>query len=181
MNLDETAVSISKDLKQVVFVGAYAVVSHLGSFRQTRDIDIALASPISERELEELGYKTRIEAGKKVTRTEDGVKVDIYRKDVSGIPIEQVFATAVPKKVGKNPIMIMGLEALLLAKMRASRPSRPQDSTDIQELCRHRGKDVNWSLVKSLVLNDVEYENLKNTVKALSTPTDSQKTKAKRK
>ena len=48
MNLLSEALKISEELDGVVFVGAIAVLAHTGRGRQTHDIDLALASPISE-------------------------------------------------------------------------------------------------------------------------------------
>ena len=44
MSLGSVAIRISRDLKEVIFVGAFAVICHIGPYRRTRDIDLALAS-----------------------------------------------------------------------------------------------------------------------------------------
>lgn len=123
MSLESIAVRVSRDLKEVVFVGAFAVICHIGPYRRTRDIDLALAAPLSDQEFEGLGYRIFHESGKKVIRTREGVKLDVYTRDVSGIPVSQVLKTAVVKRVGSDEIRVMCLEALLIAKMRASRPT----------------------------------------------------------
>lgn len=99
MNLERVAVRVSHDLKEVVFIGAFAVVSHIGPYRTTGDIDLALATPMSDEQFERLGYRIFIESGKKVIRTPGGVKMDVYTRDVSGIPIPKIFETAVPKQI----------------------------------------------------------------------------------
>ena len=144
MNLLREAVRITHELREVVFVGALAIFAHIGTHRRTLDIDIALASSITEEELEKLGYHLWPESGKEVRRTPHGVKVDIYRNDVSGIPVAQIFETAVIKRVGSNEIKVMCLEALLIAKQRAG---RPQDIADVQELCRRKGRSIEWKIV----------------------------------
>lgn len=163
MNLDKTAVQISKDLKQVVFVGAYAAIQH-GVTRSTRDIDIALATPKTDEELEKLGYQVNEERGKRIVRTKDGIKIDIYTKDVSGISIEEIFATALAIQKGGTTIKIVCLEALLLRKMRAG---RPQDNEDLRRLCRLHWKKIRWDLVESMA-RSLETVRLRQYVTALS-------------
>jgi predicted nucleotidyltransferase len=163
LNLDRTAVQIAKDLKKVVFVGAYAAIQH-GVTRTTRDIDIALATPKTDEELEELGYQVYLERGRKIVRTKNGIKIDIYTKDISGIPVQEIFATALTVKKAGTPIRIICLEALLLAKMRAA---RPQDNEDLRRLCMLQGKNIRWNLVGSMA-RDLEVIRLRQYVTALS-------------
>jgi predicted nucleotidyltransferase len=164
VNLESAAVKISRDLKEVVFVGAFAVICHVGPYRQTRDLDLALATPLSDEEFEGLGYRIFHESGKRVIRTREGVKLDVYTKDISGIPVSEVFETAVVKRVGSDEIRVMCLEALLIAKMRAS---RPQDIEDVQTLCRRLGKTIRWNIVETLA-TPMESAELKNVVSAFS-------------
>ena len=163
MELDRVAADITKDLKEAVFVGAYAAIKY-GVARRTRDIDLALATPMTDEKFERLGYGVFNEGGKKVIRTRQGVKMDICTKDVSGIPVQQIFATAVAIRAGGSLVRIMCLEALLLAKMRAG---RPQDNDDIRQLCRLRGKAIRWEVVDSMARN-LEGTELRGYVKALS-------------
>jgi hypothetical protein len=74
VSLESIALRVSRDLKEVVFVGAFAVICHIGPYRRTRDLDLALATPLSDEEFEGLGYRTFNEGGKKVIRTPEGVK-----------------------------------------------------------------------------------------------------------
>lgn len=124
MQLDKVAADITKDLKEVVFVGAYAAIQY-GVARGTRDIDVALATPLTNKEFERLGYSVFVEGGKKVIRTRHGVKMDVYTKDVGDIPVRRLFETAVTVPAAASKVRIMCLEALLIAKMRGG---RPQDS-----------------------------------------------------
>ena len=73
MNLLKEAQKISEELDGVVFIGAIAVQAHTGRGRQTHDIDFALASPMSDEELENRGYVAYDESGKKVRRSPRGV------------------------------------------------------------------------------------------------------------
>ncbi len=163
MRLESVAARVSRDLKDVVFVGAFAVVCHIGAYRRTRDLDLALAMPLSDEEFERLGYRASYESGKKVLRTQEGVKLDVYTRDVSGIPISDVFKTAIVIRIGPDEIKVMCLEALLIAKMRAS---RPQDVEDVQTLCRRLGKAVRWDVVDKLATS-TEAAELRNVVSAL--------------
>ncbi len=163
MELDRAAVDITNDLKEVVFVGAYAAIKY-GVARGTHDIDFALVTPMTYEEFEKLGYGVFSEGGKRIIRTRQGVKMDVYTKDVSGIPVQQVFATAATIRAWGSPVRIMCLEALLLAKMRAG---RPQDNDDLRQLCRLRGKIIRWEVVDSMARN-MEGPELRGYVKALS-------------
>jgi predicted nucleotidyltransferase len=164
VSLESIALRVSQDLKQVVFVGAFAVICHIGPYRRTRDIDLALATPLGDQEFESLGYRIFQESGKKVIRTREGVKLDVYTRDVSGIPVTTVFETAITKRVRSGEVKVMCLESLLIAKMRAA---RPQDIEDVQTLCRRLGKTIRWTIVKELA-TPTESAELKNTVSALS-------------
>jgi hypothetical protein len=57
------ALKISEELHSVAFVGAVSVAAHTGRGRQTHDIDLVLASPLSEEELEKRGYHADNESG----------------------------------------------------------------------------------------------------------------------
>ncbi len=140
------------------------MVCHVGPYRRTRDIDLALATPLSDEEFEKLGYRIFHESGKKVIRTREGVKLDVYTRDVSGIPVSDVFQTAVAKGIGSGEVKVICLEALLIAKMRAS---RPQDIEDVQTLCRRLGKTIRWNVVEALA-TQLESAELKNAVSAFT-------------
>jgi hypothetical protein len=162
LNLLKEAHKISEELNDAIFVGAIAVQTYTGRGRQTHDIDLALASPISDEELENRGYFAHDENGKKVRRSPRGVRVDIYTKDVSGIEVSLISGTAKSKSLAKGgTIRIMCLEALLLAKLRASRPSRPQDAQDIQELLSYRKLHIDWTIFDELGANETEIASLK--------------------
>ncbi|MBI2185234.1 MAG: nucleotidyltransferase [Thaumarchaeota archaeon] len=125
---------------------------------------MAVAIPVKDEELGRLGYRIFFEAGKKVIRTREGVKVDIYSRDVSGMPVPKILETAVTKQVGNERIQVMCLEVLLIAKMRAS---RPQNISDAQHLCQIKGRSIRWEVVESMA-TPVEVSNPKTTVLALS-------------
>lgn len=168
LNLLSEALKISEELEDVVFVGAIAVLAHTGRGRQTHDIDLALASQMSEEELEKRGYLAHNESGKKVRRSPRGVRVDIFTEDVSGIPVSTISKTAKIKAVKRGrSIKIMCVEALLLAKLRASRPGRPQDAQDIRDLCLYRGKEIEWEVFKNLGAEEMEIRGLREIVTSI--------------
>ena len=105
-------------------------------YRSTRDIDLALATPLTDEEFEGLGYRIFNESGKKRDRTREGVKLDLRTRDVSGIPVSDVFfggreTGRVKRDTGHAPGGVSD------RKMRAS---RPQDVEDVQTLCRRHGR-----------------------------------------
>jgi len=97
-------------------------------------------------------------------RTKEGVKIDVFTRDVGRIPVATIFETAVEKKLEVGTVKVMCLEALLIAKMRAA---RPQDITDVQELTRRLGKSIRWDVVNAMA-SKLEAAELRNTALALS-------------
>jgi hypothetical protein len=165
MTLDREALQVANDLGEVVFVGAFAVLAYVGAYRQTGDLDLAVATPKSESDLEALGYLTRQEGKKRVTRTPSGIKLDIYTEDVGGIPVAKLFGTATKFKVGKRYVLVMGLEGLLLSKLRAG---RPQDLQDLRELIQRKGKTVAWGTLEALGCTEMEADTIRTTIRALT-------------
>lgn len=88
------------------------------------------------------------------------MELDVYARDVSRIIITDVFRISVTKRVRGSEIRVMGLEALLIARMRAS---RPQDIQDLHELCKRLGKNVKWNAVAELAKPE-EIAQLKTVV-----------------
>ena len=163
MKLEKVAARMSRDLGEAVFVGAFAVRCHIGPYRSTLDIDLAIASSITDSRLRELGYLVTEERGKHVTRTKDGIKVDIFTRDVSGISIADIFETSITKQVENEDLRIMALEALLIAKLRAS---RAQDIEDIRILCQRLKRTIRWNIIDRLAAS-TESSELRNIINAL--------------
>lgn len=163
MNLIDEAEKVAEELRDVVFVGAVAIFAHIGyRSRGTEDIDLAMSTILSEEELEKRGYRKYYENNKWVTRTPRGIKVDIYTEDVGRIPISTIYETAT-EITGKNrKIKVACIEVLLITKHRAG---RAQDIEDLQNLCRIRGKKLNWSLLQQIA-NDTEIAEIRNVVNA---------------
>ncbi|MFN3655297.1 MAG: nucleotidyltransferase [Candidatus Nitrosotenuis sp.] len=89
------------------------------------------------------------------------MKIDIFRDDVSGIPINVIKDTSVEIQEGKAKIRVIGIEALLVAKQRAQ---RDQDVEDIKELVRRKYKSINFEVLKQITQSDVEYEQIMNSI-----------------
>lgn len=161
MNLLKEAVNITNDLREVVFVGSMAVFAYIGPHRQTSDIDFALASTISDELLISKGYEKWKER-KEVWYSPNGVRIDFFRKDVGGILIPRIFSSAFSAKVGKENIRVMGLEELLLSKLRAG---RSQDNQDIQEICTRLNNKINLERILDIA-SEIELDNLRTAIKA---------------
>lgn len=155
------AVEISNELEGVIFVGAIAKYFHTKIMRKSQDIDVAILKPITNEELDAKGYKTIQEGRKEITRTPRGIKIDIFRHDVSGIPINVIKDTSVEIQEGKAKIRVIGLEALLVAKQRAQ---RDQDVEDIRELVRRKHKQINYDTLRQITESDAEYSNMLTTI-----------------
>ena len=163
MNPIEEADKIAEELGDVVFVGAVAVMLHLGTrHRRTQDIDLAMVTKLSNEEMETRGYRKYYEKGKDVIYTPRGIKVGIYTKDVSGIRIETVYNTSVSFGGKNRTIKVACVEVLLVAKHRAA---RPQDIEDLQNLCKNKGKSINWTLLEEIA-EATEISEIKTVVNA---------------
>ena len=166
--LQREAIAITKELGDVVFVGAVAVLSYIGwRQRKTKDVDIAMVTKLTKEQLEQLGYRTFQEGGKNVVRSPRGYKVDIYTNDVSNISIKTVYGTAREVALTDYTIKVASLEVLLLAKLRAMRPSRPQDREDFNKMCEKNGKSIDWEVLIEIA-SEIEVLRIRETVRALA-------------
>ena len=163
--LQREAIEITKELGDVVFVGALAVHAHLRwRHRSTSDVDIAMTVQLTRDELEKRGYRTYNEGGKEVIRTPRGYKIDIYTNDVSGIPVDTVYDTAIEVSIGKSKIKVACKEVMLIAKLRAM---RPQDKEDFITLCTTYGESLDWDILEAIG-TEMEVLTIKQSVRALS-------------
>lgn len=146
LNLKQEAVKITSELGRVVFVGAFAV-NHFSRYRTTRDIDLAMAAPLNEQKLIELGY-TKWEGSRGVSwRSPRGIKVDFYTRDLGGIPVAWILDKAVLVQLGKKAIRVICLEGLILAKHRAGRTT---DVADLRQLFTYRGGVIRWDVMEEI-------------------------------
>lgn len=158
------ALTVNEELGGVIFIGAIARYLHTNNLRESRDLDFAVAKPLSDEFLNSKGYNKFIENRKEIWRTPRGVKIDIYTKDVSKIPIEIIIRTAKDAKVGNKTVKVIGLEALIVAKHRAQRDA---DIDDLRLLARQKSKEINWELLKTVAKDDTEYQNIKTSIEFL--------------
>ena len=163
-NLEQEAVKIADELGRVVFVGAIAV-NHYSNYRTTKDIDLAIASPLDEQKLVRLGYTRWSESKGTSWLSPRGVKIDFYTRDVGQIPVTWILDNAVQVRLGKKKeIGVICLEGLILAKHRAGRTT---DIADLRQLLTHRGRNINWTLMAEIA-EPLEIAELKKISRALA-------------
>ncbi len=163
-NLEQEAVKITDELGRVVFIGALAV-NHYSNYRTTKDIDLAIASPLDKQKLVRLGYTRWSESKGTSWLSPRGMKVDFYTRDVGGIPVTWILDHAVQVKLGKNKeIGVICLEGLILAKHRAGRTT---DIADLRQLLTHRGESIDWNLMAEIA-EALEIAELEKISKALA-------------
>ena len=146
LNLEQEALSITGELGNVAFVGAFAV-NHYVSYRSTRAIDLAISSPIDESKLVRLGY-TKWETRKATSWiTPRRIKVDFYTKDVGRIPVNWILKNAELVQRGSGSYKVICLEGIILAKHRAGRTA---DIADLRQLLTRRSDSVRWSVMEEI-------------------------------
>lgn len=163
------ALEITQDLGPVTFVGAVAVFLHTKNTRESQDLDFAIGKPITREKLLDKNYRFITENGREKTYTPRNYKIDIYSdRPLNGIPIKTIVETSQDFEVDKNGHVVnaMGLEALVLAKFRANRPS--QDYPDLRILAVQRLKQIDWKLLEKLSGNPTEIATLKTTLEYLA-------------
>lgn len=163
--LVKEAITIDKELGGVIFVGAIARYFHTSTYRDSQDLDFAVTKPLSDEFLNSKGYNKYQENRKEVWRTPRGVKVDIYTKDVSRIPIETIVKTAKIIKSDKYSVKVICLEALIVSKHRAA---RDQDIDDLRQFARQKSKEIDWDLLNTIAKDDVEYQTIKTAMEYLA-------------
>jgi len=153
------AIEIVNDLGDVIFIGAIAVMLHTKITRESMDLDFAVTKELTDKFLEDKKYFKFEENGKSVRRTPRGYKIDIYRNDVSRIPLKSVIDTAKEIQVRKNQALkAASLEVLIVAKHRAA---RLQDSDDLRTMAKRKFKEINWKSLEELADSDVEFKAIR--------------------
>lgn len=158
---------ITKDLGNVIFIGAVARYFHTSLLRESQDIDFALEKPLSKKELNDKGYNQFPRNGKLEWFTPRGMKIDMYTKDVSGVPIDMIIKTSKNFTVGRtgDMVRVMGLEPLIVAKHRAQRDA---DIEDLQALAKSRFKEIRWDVLEAVTKDRHEFDTVKTTMTYLS-------------
>ncbi len=155
------AIDITKDIGDVIFIGAVAIMLHTNQGRSSADLDIALSTTISDEELEQKKYIRHTDK-RDSWYTPRGYKIDIFRKDVSKIPMNLVVETSKIVPVdSKNKVRVAGLECLIVAKSRANRPI---DREDLRLLAKRKFEEINWDVLKSMTKLDIEFTTIKSTM-----------------
>lgn len=156
------AVYITRDFETATFVGAIAVMLHVGTQHQSRDLDFGVAEQITRDEFLKKGYRIVGHNDKKFTPR--GYKIDVYdKRNLNDIPLEYIVNTATTVTVDKKgtTVNVISLEGLIIAKFRAG---RDQDIVDLQRLSTSCNSRINWDEIKNLAKNDIEYSNIKQIV-----------------
>ena len=158
------AIEISSELPKVIVVGAVAVMLHTKRNRASNDVDIGMAGTISRDEMIALRYHP-------IEKTDSwysprGIKIDVYREDVSGIPVSQLEKTAIKFNLGKNKIICAAcVEALIIMKYRAySDRDTPNYQDDLELLIHKKSKTIDWEILKKLCYNLMEFELIKQII-----------------
>lgn len=100
--------------------------------------------------------------------TPRGYKIDIYTRDVSGIPIDRVVATAKDIEVRKGvTVKAASVEVLVVSKFRAAAKRKGTDDVDIRTLVQSKYKEIDWDILKSLTDSEIEYQRIRNQMDAL--------------
>ncbi len=160
------ALKITEDLGPVTFVGALAVFLHTKNTRESQDLDFVIAKPISKEELLDKGYKFITEHGKEKTYTPRNYKIYVYTdRPLNRISIKTIIDTSKDFKVDNkgSTVHAMGLEALIIAKFRANREE--QDYPDLRSLAIQRLDDIDWKMMKKIVDDTTEFDDIRNTIK----------------
>lgn len=163
------ALNITREIGPVTFVGAVAVFLHTTNTRESRDLDFAIAKPITNEELLDKDYKIFSEGGKEKIYTPRNYKIDIYAdKPLNRIPIQTIIETSHDFPVNKRSDIVngMGLEALILSKFRSNRPE--VDYQDLRGLAIEKRNDVKLPMLRNLADDEHEVTEIMNTLRFLA-------------
>jgi predicted nucleotidyltransferase len=152
------AILITKELGDVVFVGAIAILLHIGKgrARESRDLDFAIAYHISDESLFEKGYRKYPRSGKTEYYSPRGFKLDIFATDLNHVHVNIIINTANEFVLDRyKTVKAASLEMLIVLKYDAN---REQDNDDLHKLAIYKLRDINWEVLQSLVHNYSQYE-----------------------
>ena len=161
------ALAISRELGDVIFIGAIARYLYTKDLRESHDLDFAMEKPVSDEELLILNYKNEFRNGKEIWYTPRGIKIDRYTKDVSKIPLHQIIKNSKYIPVGNKgeKLRAIGLESLIVAKHRAG---REQDSEDLSAIAHAKYNEIKWEILKEIAGDEHEYNQIKSDMSYLA-------------
>lgn len=159
------ALEITKELGDVIFIGAIASYMHTKITRDSQDVDFVVENPISDEELISKDYRKSV-TGKQPWFSPRGFKIDIFTGDISILRFEDILNTAVSFPVGKKgSIRVMGLECLIISKHKAG---REQDSEDLQNIAMRKIDQIDWNAVQAITQDEFLTSNIRRDMKFLS-------------
>lgn len=160
------SIQITKELENVVFIGATALLLHDINNRTTKDIDFVILIDNKYDKIKfllERNYITTFENGKEVIRTPSPrrFKVDVYNEPIANITVKEIFENAIEKKYKKGIVKVASIETLIVLKHRAG---RTQDIEDISNITKKYYHKINYTKLYSLCQNDTEMDVIKNAL-----------------
>lgn len=162
--LFDEALKITKELGNVIFIGALATHVYTKSGRDSKDLDFVVESPISDEDLIAKGYHKSM-TGKQPWFTPRGFKIDIYSGDIPGVSHEALVKYAIQLPVDKKGIIrVMGLEALVVAKHRAA---RDQDIEDLRNIAQSKFKEIKWDVIDAITNDSFKTANIRKDMEFL--------------
>jgi hypothetical protein len=166
--LIQEAIRITEDLGEVIFVGAVGILLQTKATRESQDLDFAVAKELPAEMLDEKRYFVRKVKGKEARYTPRGYKIDIYTRDVSGIPIDRVVTTAKNIEVRKGvTVKAASVEVLVVSKFRAAAKRKGTDDVDIRTLAQRKYKEIDWDALRSLTESEMEFRRIKDQMDML--------------
>lgn len=153
------AISITKELGNgIVFVGAVAILLHLGKTksRESTDLDLAIAHRISDESLFEKKYMKYPRNGKTEYYSPRGYKLDIYTVDLNHVPVKVIVENAKEFVLDRYRLVrATSLEMLIILKYDAN---RAQDNEDIHRLAVYKFQEIDWKMLQLLAEGYSRYE-----------------------
>ncbi|AIC16411.1 hypothetical protein [Nitrososphaera viennensis] len=166
--LIQEAIRITEDIGDVIFVGAVGIFLQTKATKESQDLDFAVAKELRAELLDERGYFVRKTKGKEARYTPRGYKIDIYTRDVSGIPIDKIIDTAKDIEVRKGvTLKAASIEVLAVSKFRAAAKRRGTDDVDIRTIVQRKYKHIDWNVLKSLTEGEIEFKRIKDQMDVL--------------
>jgi len=164
-SLVNEALQITKELGDVIFIGALATYMHTKNARDSRDIDFVVENSISDEELISKNYH-KSTTGKQPWFTPRGFKIDIYTRGIPGVSFDKIIENSKKFAIkNKKEIRVLGLESLIIAKHKAA---RDQDIEDLKNIAMHRLNQIDWNVVQEITNDEFMTKQIKTDIKFLS-------------